>query len=70
MVATADIKIAIKTVHAESHTVEFKYEISVLSLTIDENGILIGTPTARLLSDGTLVYNPTPRITEDGVLTN
>lgn len=68
-VATADIKIAIKTVHAEQNNVEFKYEIEILSFSLDADGTLIGKPTPTLLSDGTLVYTPAPKLTKDGVLT-
>lgn len=68
MVATADIKVAIAVVHAEKNIVEFKYEIPKLTLTLDDNGVLIGTPTSTLLADGTLVYNPLPSLTDDGTL--
>ena len=68
MVATAEIKAAIKVVHAESNIVEFKYEITTLTLRVDEDGVLIGAPTPTLTADGTLIYSPLPMLTDDGTL--
>lgn len=68
MVATADIKVAIATVHAERYNVEITTLLERVVFALNEEGVLIGTPTGTLTDDGTLVYRPAPQITDDGKL--
>lgn len=68
MVSNADIKVAVAVVHAEMHTVEVQTLPSLLILTIDSNGVLIGATNPTLLEDGTLIYSPMLNLSDDGIL--
>lgn len=68
MVSTADIKVAIATVHEESYNIEFVYNPERVSFTLDEEGVLMGSLVATLTEDGVLVYRPAPMLTDDGVV--
>lgn len=68
MVSTAEIKVAIATVHAENYSVEFVYDPVRVSYSLDEDGVLLCTLTGTLTDDGTLVYRPAPILTDEGII--
>lgn len=67
-VSDADLKVAVAVVHAEMYKVEVKTISETPTLTMDSNGVLIGTTNPTMLEDGTLIFSPMLNLSDDGIL--